>query len=201
MIISCDDEHNVQLPARGNYFPTSRGSHWTYENKYPCDPPNQSLICSSTSETLAEGEELPGDQSYEPFISATSGYQFVKIIGHEYLLYAYDGTDSKFLDSALPVGGKWRNPIASDNYIEEFEILEINATKEVHGVMYDDVIVVRSEYMWRMNPSTAFNDVTETTRWFSRDIGEIYSKRIVHDTGGVSWIFENSLTAYSIIPN
>ena len=199
ILLSCDDEPNIQLPTRGNYFPTSRGSHWTYENTYTCDPPNESLICTSTSESRAEGEELPWDQSYEPFTSATSGFQFVKIIGHEYFSYAYYVPEYKFLDNALPVGGKWTNPMASDNYKEEFEILEINASKDVHGVTYHDVIVVRSKHMWRMNTNDAFEPITETTRWFARDIGEIYSKRIVYD--GVSRIFENSLTAYSIIPN
>lgn len=194
---SCQDENYRVLPENGNYFPTTKGSRWTYEQKYPCEWPNEASTCSSTRESVAEGEELPWDDSFEPYVSATASFQFVKVSGSEYFGYGYYVLQYKFLDDNLPKGSQWIYGGADTDILKDvFEITEVNATKEVHGVSYPDVIVVKNTYMSRRN-SDDFETVSTTSRWYAKGVGEIYMIHTRNDQG-VMETFENLLTDYSI---
>lgn len=194
---ACNDEIDYikpPVPVAGNYFPTTKGSHWTYEKKSACDG---STVCFTTHQSRAEGEELEWDPSYEPYASATAPFQFVKAVDHEYFGYGYYVPQYKFLDDALPKNRTWvyyeNQPVK-----EEFSIVEVNADKVVSEVTYHNVIVVRYTYFTQMRcQPEIYEPVYTITRYYAKDIGEIYM-RYVYDYRGTTETIENSLIDYFI---
>lgn len=195
---ACDndiDHYDRQVPVVGNYFPTTQGSHWTYERKSMCDG---STVCFTTQQSVAEGEELPWDDSYDPYSSATASFQFVKTVDQEYFGYGYYVPQYKFLDAALPAHRAW----VYDNDIikEEFRITEVNATKVVGGVTYHDVIVVKYTYFVQVRcHQENYEPLFTTLRYYAKGIGEVYML-YTYDYHGTKETFENSLVDYFIAP-
>lgn len=196
VLSSCE---NSETASKGNYYPTTKGSRWTYEVKGTCDWPNQTSTCVTTREALADGEDLPWDDSYDPFQSATSPNQFIKVKGHEYFGYGYYLPEYKFLDDALPLGSKWTAYEEEDPIIkEEFEIMEVNASKTIYGKKYHDVIVVKSTLLFKTSDKPQPFEVAQTiTRYYARGIGEIYAF-VDRDFEGQVEQTEYSLTNYFI---
>ena len=173
LVSSCDYS---DATIAGNYYPTTRGSYWTYEVKSNCDWPNQASTCITVRSASATGEELPWDSSYQPFTSVTSPNQFIKVIGHEYYGYGYYLPEYKFLDDRLPVNGSWTN--GEEDYRKDvFEIEEVGATKTVSGKTYYDVIVLKNTLYYKtFNQPEPYEVVTTTNRYYARGVGEIYAK-------------------------
>jgi hypothetical protein len=197
LIGACEDDLQVQSPEKGNYFPTAKGSYWTYETKYNCDGLNQPAVCYETRQSLAEGDALPGDEEYKPYVSATAPIHFVKITDHDYFGLGYDQPKYKFLIDNARVNHTWGSDQGS--FREKYVVREVNSTKEIRGVTYHDVIVVEHVYsVPAICEHREFLPVTTTTRYYAKGIGEIYMIQTNHHNPGES--FENFLVDYLIAP-
>lgn len=186
--VACSDE-DPALPYKGNYFPLTPGSNWTYELKRNCDWPNESEMCVETQAAKTLNETLEWDEDYKGIQTPVLA-QFVKVLGSEYFATGYYIPEYKFLDDALPAGGKWGHEGEFD--YERYEIREVNASKIIKDRIYTNVIVVEVEYSYGGDP------VVNNVYYYAKDIGLIYRKQVATYKERDPQLWEFSLKRYSI---
>lgn len=187
--ISCSDDEAV--PYKGNYFPMIQGGHWTYEQKWACDGPNDNQTCVEIVQAEVLNKTLEWDRDYKA-IQHPAGFQFVKIKDSEYFGTGYYLTEYKFLDDELRAGGKWGD---EDEFTyQRFEIAEVNAVKKIKGKTYNNVIVVNQETSYSGDP------VITNVYHYAKDIGLIYRQQTVTYKDRNPEVMDFSLINYSIFP-
>jgi hypothetical protein len=174
----CDVELIKSL--EGNYFPMAKGSYWEYVGNFNCYVPDTAQGCYSTFKYFALGDSLAWDDNYQALSNNSGPFKFIKRNNNEYFSYGYYVPEYKFLDTSIPVNGKWvyedGEPDSVDFYKVEFNILEVNASKKIRGKLYDNVIVVLYKQSWRQRTDVEFEELSRSYHYYAKDIGEIYAR-------------------------
>jgi hypothetical protein len=179
--MSCEHcEMEVIKSLEGNYFPMTKGSYWEYEGNINCYVPDTAQGCYSTFKYSALGDSLAWDDNYKALSRDGYPFKFIKRNNHEYFSNGYYLPEYKFLDTSIPVNGKWvypdGEPDSLDFYKVEFNILEVNASKKIKGKVYNNVIVVLYMQSGRQRIDDEFEELSRSYHYYAKDIGEIYMR-------------------------
>jgi hypothetical protein len=168
ILLSCQkDSCPEPVSSKGDYYPTTIGSHWTYE--YTWLPRRDSITYTRTQEALK-------DTLYEGKNYTYFGLQLIrKENGNYYRRTNFYGVGEEyiFLKDNLPAGSAWIHS-SFENHKAVFTIQAIHQEKEVNGIRYRDVIEVQKQDFYKYEePDFRLNYTAHF--FYAKNIGEIYS--------------------------
>lgn len=166
-------------PVISDYFPTSIGSNWAYDEAGSSDTLH--VDATSKDSTIA-------GNSYRVFISKQAGIAidtsfYRKSNGDYFQFGTYDANtpvpfEFIFLKDNQPAGTQWDSPTASTSYNGiptqvrmHYIILAKNTSVTLNGNLIDSVIKVQNDLQYKVLGS--FQTVTTGYTYFAKNIGLI----------------------------
>lgn len=168
LFFSCNDDKKSVAPIyvedKDIYQPQTTGSHWVYIK----DTSTQIVVDSMLA---TEKDTVINGFSYKQFSSLAGRETYHRRFHGNYYQYNFtldlsavpdsirrnlDDTltyDLLYLKDNMVVGQKWENsqPYVFYKYKLVFEVLEVNATKIVNGVTYNNVATVKMNLLYGFN--------------------------------------------------
>jgi hypothetical protein len=181
----CDDNDAPTVALSGDYLPINSTSRRFLREQFSqpdlADRHHTDTIrIAAAADVVLEGRQYHMLEYYSTWdsgngiVESHDVYKYFRKEGSRYLSPSFNEEDHIFLDTELPVGSSWSYTSPSREFRETYTIKAVNATRTFNGVTYTNVIEVESKLLVR-DDKGHFDRVNVTTRYFAKDIGEVYS--------------------------
>jgi len=187
-ISSCElfETISPNKPVAGDYLPATKKISYFLREQFT-DPDLSYQFYADTIKIMFARDTLIGNKMYQvveyynqPKPGDVGIHDVFKIFrrdGSRYLqtpLYP-DGVEYVFLDTDKPEGSTWFYYSGVDKETKTiFTVKAVTASREINGNLYNNVIEMQTETLGRYL-SGGYYRVNLTTRYFVKDVGEIYS--------------------------